>query len=37
MPFDNKDAAQKANFVHFAYNMFQPGVLNRRLILSVDI
>jgi Lipase (class 3) len=28
MPFNKKDAAQKANFVKFAYNMFQPGVLN---------
>ncbi len=27
MPFDTKDAAQKANFVNFVYKMFQPGVL----------
>ena len=27
MPFDPKDAAQKASFVNFAYNMFKPGVL----------
>ena len=27
MPFDTKDAAQKANWIDFAYNMFTPGDL----------
>lgn len=27
MSFDKKDAAQKANWIDFAYNMFTPGVL----------